>query len=363
MSTYSFLGSSPVPRVDRIPDPWYQAKARGLQRVAASTATSGLGQEDVAPPPPGKPNVGLMVGWAAVIVASVGVFYAATTGVGTGQRVKANRRRRSSRRPRRNARRSSRRRSSARPWAVFAKTRAGNWVMKSRHRTSALAEAAADKVFSQGHYRVVAVERATWNPAGYDIVRNPGGRSSEPHLLHPDDPEYRPLGAPPYEEVLPKCPLCGKENLGRRHIYCTNCGAALRKKEARKHGTWPGPRRRLSKNPGRYKSLSKSARKRMPASSFALPGKRFPIKGPPGSSRDRDKWQAIQAIRHLYMGRVADRHDYMAVRNAIIREYGPGFWRKYGAPSWAKVQRAKRKRRRSRRTSRKKMAANRRRRR
>ena len=97
----------------------------------------------------------------------------------------------------------------------------------------------------------------------------------------------------------------------------------------------------------------------MPDSSFALSGRRFPIKGPPGSSRERDKWQAMQAIRYLNMGRVKSRSDYLAVRSAIIREYGANFWRSYDGPTWPKIQKAKRRRSASRRrTSRRKMAAN-----
>lgn len=118
-------------------------------------------------------------------------------------------------------------------------------------------------------------------------------------------------------------------------------------------------RRRVRRNLKSYKALSAAARKRMPQSSFALPGKRFPIKGPPGSSRERDKWQAMQAIRYLHMGRIGSRQDYLKVRNAVIRRYGMSFWRKYDGPSWNKVQQAKRKRQRSRRKSRR-MAANRR---
>lgn len=133
---------------------------------------------------------------------------------------------------------------------------------------------------------------------------------------------------------------------------------STRRRSTRRRST----RRRSTSGLRRYKALSASARRRMPDSSFALSGKRFPIKGPPGSSRERDKWQAFQAIRYLNMGRVRSRADYLAVRNAIIRAYGPGFWRKYDGPSWSKVEKAKRKRARSRRrTSRRKVAANRRR--
>jgi hypothetical protein len=104
----------------------------------------------------------------------------------------------------------------------------------------------------------------------------------------------------------------------------------------------------------------------MPDKDFALSGRRFPIAGPPGSSRERDKWQAMQAVRYLNMGRVATKQDYLNVRNAIIRRYGMGFWRGYDGPTWPKIQKAKRRagatrRRTSRRPSRRRrrLAANR----
>lgn len=135
---------------------------------------------------------------------------------------------------------------------------------------------------------------------------------------------------------------------------------ARRRRSTRRRSTRRRSSRRKSSGGFRkYKALSATARRRMPDSSFALSGKRFPIKGPPGSSRERDKWQAYQAIRYLNMGRVGSRADYLAVRNAIIRTYGPGFWRKHDGPSWSSVEKAKRKRARTRRrrTSRK-IAAN-----
>lgn len=123
-----------------------------------------------------------------------------------------------------------------------------------------------------------------------------------------------------------------------------------------------GRTRGLSTNLKRYKALSRAARKRMPDKDFALSGRRFPIAGPPGSSRERDRWQAMQAIRYLNMGRVGSKEDYLDVRNAIIRRYGMGLWRSYDGPSWDKVMKAKRKRsssrRRRRRTSRRRVAAN-----
>lgn len=196
------------------------------------------------PPPPAPTRWGALVGWGAVLLAATGLFYAASTGMGTGRRVATNRkRRRRSSRLRVNRRRSSRRRRTRR-----------------RHRSSR---------------------------------RNP----------------------------------------------------------------------KLVGNLKRYKALSAAARRRMPSSAFALPGKRFPIKGPPGSSRERDKWQALQAIRYLHMGRVGTKSEYLAVRNAIIGRYGMKFWRDYDGPSWAKVERAKRRRRttRRRRPTRRRVAANRRR--
>lgn len=103
-------------------------------------------------------------------------------------------------------------------------------------------------------------------------------------------------------------------------------------------------RRRSSKRPSlrRYKALSATARRRMPDKDFALSGRRFPIAGPPGSSRERDKWQAMQAVRYLNMGRVGTKQDYLKVRNAIIRRYGMSFWRGYDGPTWPKIQKAKR---------------------
>lgn len=118
----------------------------------------------------------------------------------------------------------------------------------------------------------------------------------------------------------------------------------------------------LRPNLRRYKALSAAARRSMPDSSFALSGKRFPIKGPKGSSRERDKWQAMQAIRFLNMGRIRSKSDYLAIRNAIIREYGANFWRQHNGPSWPKIEKAKRRRSATRRgTTRRRVAANRRR--
>lgn len=208
--TYRGMGA-PVPTVQPIPDPWYQQKARQLQRVAAATAGLGQNGPTAEPPLPSAPKYGLMVGWGAVILLTAGIFFAATRGTGT--KVRANRRRR--------------------------RTRRGTRRRASKRRTS---------------------------------------------------------------------------------------------------------RRRRKSSLRRYKALSAASRRRMPPSSFALPGKRFPIAGPPGSSTGRNKWQAMQAIRYLNMGRVSTKQEYLAVRNAIIRRYGSAFWRSYDGPSWEKVQRAKRKR-------------------
>jgi hypothetical protein len=103
-----------VPPVQPIPDPWYQRKARELQVVAASTA--GFGDEpspEVLPAPPAPPKYGLMIGWAAVILLTGGIFYATVQQEG-GTPVRPNRRRRSSRRRRRRSRRTSRRRAARR---------------------------------------------------------------------------------------------------------------------------------------------------------------------------------------------------------------------------------------------------------
>jgi hypothetical protein len=94
----------------------------------------------------------------------------------------------------------------------------------------------------------------------------------------------------------------------------------------------------------------------MPDADFALPGRRYPIAGPPGSSLERDKWQAKQAIRYLQMGRVRSKSDYLKIRNAIIRRYGAAFWTGCGAPTWETVAVAKR--RRSRVRQRRRAAAN-----
>lgn len=105
-----------------------------------------------------------------------------------------------------------------------------------------------------------------------------------------------------------------------------------------------GSRRRATGRLRSYKALTAAARSRMPPSAFALPGKRFPVKGPPGSSAQRNKWQALQAIRYLNMGRVGTKKEFLAVRNAVIRKYGAGFWRRHGGPTWNKVVAAKRRR-------------------
>ena len=243
-----------VPPIEAIPDPWYQRKARELQRIAAST----LGQTELVEPPGsplapttqpspqppavGAPKYAYMVGWGAVILLTAGIFYGATQGIGT-RPVSPNRRRRTSRRRRRHV---------------------------------------------------------------------------------------SPFGA--FRRVNSNARRGGKRRTSKRR-------SSLR----------------------RYKALSASARSSMPQSSFALSGKRFPVKGPPGSSRQRDKWQAMQAIRYLNMGRVTNRSDYLAIRNAIIRKYGAGFWRSYDGPTWKKIQSAKRKRattRRRRRPTRRRVAAN-----
>lgn len=124
----------------------------------------------------------------------------------------------------------------------------------------------------------------------------------------------------------------------------------------------PSLRRRTSRRgPGlrHYKALSATSRSQMPEKDFALSGRRFPIAGPPGSSRERDKWQAMQAIRYLNMGRVGTKRDYLNVRNAIIRRYGMAFWRQYDGPAWLKIQQAKRRRAATRRRPvRRRLAAN-----
>jgi len=124
------------------------------------------------------------------------------------------------------------------------------------------------------------------------------------------------------------------------------------RRSSRRHTSRSGVRRNSRRTSlRRYKALSPTSRKRMPDSSFALNGRRWPIAGPPGSSTERNKWQALQAIRYLNMGRVGSQRDYLDIRNAIIRRYGQSFWRSYDGPSWAKVEKAKRSRRRKRRTS------------
>lgn len=133
------------------------------------------------------------------------------------------------------------------------------------------------------------------------------------------------------------------------------------RRSSRRHTSRSGVRRNPRRTGlRRYKALSPTSRKRMPDSSFALDGRRWPIVGPPGSSRERNKWQALQAIRYLNMGRVGSQRDYLDIRNAIIRRYGQSFWRSYDGPSWAKVEKAKRSRRRTRRTSggKRRLAAN-----
>jgi hypothetical protein len=89
--------------------------------------------------------------------------------------------------------------------------------------------------------------------------------------------------------------------------------------------------RRVSRN-----RLSEAKRAKMHLSEFAIPERRsFPID---------TKRRARAAIAYLHMGRVGSKHDYLRVRNAIIRRYGMRFWHQYGAPAWAKVEKAKRSR-------------------
>lgn len=130
----------------------------------------------------------------------------------------------------------------------------------------------------------------------------------------------------------------------RRNRRASKRRSTRRRATSRRRRTRRASRRRATGALRRFKGLSAAARRRMPPSSFALPGKRFPVKGPPGSSAERNKWQAMQAIRYLNMGRVATKKDYLAIRNAIIRKYGAGFWRSYDGPTWNKVVAAKRRR-------------------
>lgn len=282
----------------------------------------GVGQDPSTAPPPVRPSVGMMVGWGAVVLTAIGLFWGVARMQGRG--VAANRRRSSRRRAtgRRTTRRGMRRNVTRSGRPARRTTRRGR--VRRNRRTLTTREKESRESARKGRDWARGVEMYTLG-----------------------------MGSPP--KGTRHAVREGYLDARKSHSYGTELYNPY---SGRLHSN----RRRVSANRSRYKALSAAARRRMPDSSFALSGRRFPIKGPPGSSRKRDRWQAMQAIGYLNMGRVRSKADYLAIRNAVIREYGAPFWRKFGGPSWAKIEKAKRSRSatRRRRTSRRKVAANRR---
>lgn len=381
--TYSGMGQ--MPPVQPIPDPWYQQKARQLQALVASTATSGLGrmthlappprtatassysaptaykapsmsyataqkstaarflsglgrafgeESSAAPPPAGKISVPMALGWAAVLAATVGVFWAVTQG---GQKPLVANRRRSSRR------RSSRRRSSRRRVRRNV-TRSDIERMRAEFR-----ELRDDARMAETALRNRDARR----------LREVFGH----HLNKPMVESLKRKGSAFFDDASAKLAVHmrikavrEKADQLQRHIHDI-LDEARRAETSSRRSSRRTSRRRVRRNRSqpnlrRYSALTMTQRKKMPPSAFVFPERgdhgEWPIKGPPGSSRERDKWQAFQAIRYLNMGRVASQSDYRKIRSAIVKEYGKNFWRQYGGPSWSKVENAKRKRRRKR---------------
>ena len=68
----SYLGAAPG--IAPIPDPWYQQKARELQRLSRGVGQTSSGE----PPARGAISVPLMIGWAAIVAATAGIFWFTT---------------------------------------------------------------------------------------------------------------------------------------------------------------------------------------------------------------------------------------------------------------------------------------------
>jgi hypothetical protein len=77
-----------VPSIHPIPDPWYQRQAQRLREIVASPA-QGVGSSPTPPPAAGAPNIGLIVGWVAVVGAAAGIFWMTARG-GAGRPVRTN---------------------------------------------------------------------------------------------------------------------------------------------------------------------------------------------------------------------------------------------------------------------------------
>jgi len=336
-------------------DPWTQRKMAGLRR-----ATRGLGDEPtLGPRPATAPPWAMVVGWGSVVAIAAGIFW--FTAKGAPVPMRANRRRRRSTR-RRRSRRTSRRRVSRNS------TDRGRYdVWNPAHERASLKERLKQAQYNVRAYqkevdaggRAWARELSHWKAEVRDLkkkIRSLRSMRRNPKIVsgvkayaaaNPKKRRTSRGGRDPQVDREIKA-LAGLKMTGRTADY-SELVRLLRKKYGvyytsglEVHATQEAMRLKPNR---RYKALSAASRKRMPPSSFALPGKRFPVKGPPGSSRERDKWQALQAIRYLRMGRVKRRADYLAIRSAIIRLYGANFWRSCGGPSWPKVEKAKRKRR------------------
>ena len=253
-----------------------------------------LGQDITAPPPAQARNWWQVVGWGLLVATAAGIFWGVASGP-VGHVTANRRRRRTSKRRRRSSRRRISRNAARRGPDRSWASRGGKYEVRLDGKSLAVRE------YVSGRQQAASVGHKTYASAmkkAQQLVRD----------------------AQVYDRIR------------------------LRE-------------RKLTPNLHHYKALSASARSSMPDSYFALSGRRFPIRGPVGSSRERDKWQAMQAIRYLNMGRVTSRQDYLDIRNAIIRRYGAGFWRSYDGPAWPKIQSAKRKRSTTRRP-RRRLAAN-----
>jgi len=265
----------------------------------------------------------MVVGWGSVVAVAAGIFW--FTAKGAPAPVRANRRKRRRSTRRRRSRRTSRRRVSR----------------NARRRTTA---ADVRYVNTPRDWDRERNKPSNWNKRIYYGPRD-HLTISMPRNWYVESPNGSQLFYSQAEAKRTAKSLARQYSLRTKQMKWTE-RSAVRRRLSRNPKIVGGVQAYAAANPGRrYKALSAASRKRMPPSSFALPGKRFPVKGPPGSSRERDKWQALQAIRYLRMGRVKRRADYLAIRSAIIRLYGANFWRSCGGPSWPKVEKAKRKRR------------------
>jgi len=302
-----------------------------------------LGQDaPLGPAAAGATPWAMMIGWGSVVAVAAGIFYFTVKG---GTPVRANRRKR----------RTSRRRTSVRRNRKPTAADIEKWRSEVRGMKGDAGKAMTAIINRDA--RRLREALIAYLPKGLSNQMKRDGASffDDAGSMLAVRMRIKDLKAQAQslsrhiEDVLlaaRKAQYAGERRTTRRRRTRRNS----RRRTTRNPKIVGGVRAYAAANPPRYKALSAAARKRMPASYFALPGKRYPFRGAVGSSRARDKVQARRAIQYLQMGRIKGRADYLAVRNAIIGRYGNVFWRASEGPSWPKVEKAIRRRRRARTT-------------